>query len=280
MKRAAGRGWRCAWTPARPRGFASPELSAARRPGSCSSTRRFVAFRRTEGRALLAACRSRWSTATLVCVTHDLTAARTFDRVLVVEDGRLVEDGAPAALACQPEQPATCAGGRRGAACGRARLGRSPRLRGSPTLPRDPAPPRRSPAVAGREVRVLAAGALLAGTAATAAVVLGASALGDGLKPEATAGWPVWGRSWRCCSRRACSRGVAALIAGRAAVALGRRLRERALDRILHGDARYARRRRARTAVGPRTRSRADREPSRSAPARWPSSASSRSSRP
>jgi ABC-type bacteriocin/lantibiotic exporter with double-glycine peptidase domain len=51
---------------------------------------------------LLAAVRERWAGATLLCATHDLAETRTFPRVLVVEGGRVVEDGAPAALAAEP----------------------------------------------------------------------------------------------------------------------------------------------------------------------------------
>jgi ATP-binding cassette subfamily B protein len=35
---------------------------------------------------------------TLLCITHDVSETQAFDRVLVVEGGRIVEDGAPAAL--------------------------------------------------------------------------------------------------------------------------------------------------------------------------------------
>jgi ABC-type bacteriocin/lantibiotic exporter with double-glycine peptidase domain len=48
---------------------------------------------------LLAAARRRWRDATLLCVTHSPAEAAGFDRLLVVEEGRLVEDGAPQALA-------------------------------------------------------------------------------------------------------------------------------------------------------------------------------------
>jgi ATP-binding cassette subfamily B protein len=53
-------------------------------------------------RRLLAAVRRRWSGATMFCVTHDLAETLAFDRVLVIEGGRLVEDGAPADLARDP----------------------------------------------------------------------------------------------------------------------------------------------------------------------------------
>jgi len=51
---------------------------------------------------LLARARQRWSTATLLCVTHDLSETLAFPRVLVIAEGRLVEDGVPAVLAQQP----------------------------------------------------------------------------------------------------------------------------------------------------------------------------------
>ena len=34
-----------------------------------------------------------------MCITHDVSETEGFDRVLVMDGGRLVEDGAPAALA-------------------------------------------------------------------------------------------------------------------------------------------------------------------------------------
>jgi ABC-type multidrug transport system fused ATPase/permease subunit len=50
---------------------------------------------------LLAAARRRWRDATLLCVTHSPAEAAGFDRLLVIEEGRLVEDGAPPALAAR-----------------------------------------------------------------------------------------------------------------------------------------------------------------------------------
>src|SRR5439155_5446263 len=50
-------------------------------------------------RRLLARARACFPGATLVCITHDVSEARTFPRVLVVEGGRILEDGAPEALA-------------------------------------------------------------------------------------------------------------------------------------------------------------------------------------
>jgi len=58
----------------------------------------FRGMDRTQRRALLAEARQWWSSMTLLCVTHDVAETMAFDRVLVVEDGRIIEDGAPAGL--------------------------------------------------------------------------------------------------------------------------------------------------------------------------------------
>ena len=50
---------------------------------------------------LLRRARAVWSRATLLCVTHDLEETLAFDRVLVIDGGRLVEDGAPRELAAR-----------------------------------------------------------------------------------------------------------------------------------------------------------------------------------
>jgi ABC-type transport system involved in cytochrome bd biosynthesis fused ATPase/permease subunit len=54
-------------------------------------------------RELLACARRWWQGATLLCITHDVGETRGFDRVLVVEGGKIVEDGVPADLAGRPE---------------------------------------------------------------------------------------------------------------------------------------------------------------------------------
>jgi ABC-type bacteriocin/lantibiotic exporter with double-glycine peptidase domain len=64
----------------------------------------FRGLDRAQRRALLAEARQWWRAATLLCVTHDVAETLAFDRVLVVEDGRIVEDGAPAALAAGPSR--------------------------------------------------------------------------------------------------------------------------------------------------------------------------------
>lgn len=58
----------------------------------------FRGLDRTQRATLLADARRWWQDATLLCVTHDIGETRSFDRVLVVDQGRIVEDGAPAAL--------------------------------------------------------------------------------------------------------------------------------------------------------------------------------------
>ncbi len=44
---------------------------------------------------LLAESRRLWANITLLCVTHDVAHTREFDRVLVVENGRIIENGSP-----------------------------------------------------------------------------------------------------------------------------------------------------------------------------------------
>ncbi|MBI3801898.1 MAG: ATP-binding cassette domain-containing protein [Deltaproteobacteria bacterium] len=61
----------------------------------------FRGLDRERRRELLAQTRAWWRGITLVCITHDVGETHTFNRVLVVEDGRIVEDGSPAALAAQ-----------------------------------------------------------------------------------------------------------------------------------------------------------------------------------
>jgi ABC-type bacteriocin/lantibiotic exporter with double-glycine peptidase domain len=61
----------------------------------------FRGLARDQRHLLLARARARWAGATLLCVTHDIEETRDFPRVLVVAEGRIVEDGAPAALAAR-----------------------------------------------------------------------------------------------------------------------------------------------------------------------------------
>ncbi|HKR01253.1 MAG TPA: ATP-binding cassette domain-containing protein, partial [Pyrinomonadaceae bacterium] len=62
----------------------------------------FRGLDRERRRELLAQARERWPEATLLCITHDVGETLSFQRVLVVEDGHVVEDGAPLELAAQP----------------------------------------------------------------------------------------------------------------------------------------------------------------------------------
>ncbi len=61
----------------------------------------FRGLDRDRRRALLGRARARWRSATMLCITHDVGETRQFDRVLVVEGGRVVEDGAPSVLAAR-----------------------------------------------------------------------------------------------------------------------------------------------------------------------------------
>jgi ATP-binding cassette subfamily B protein len=61
----------------------------------------FRGLDRERRRALLARVRGLYREATLLCITHDVGETLQFPRVLVVEAGRVTEDGAPEALAAQ-----------------------------------------------------------------------------------------------------------------------------------------------------------------------------------
>jgi ABC-type bacteriocin/lantibiotic exporter with double-glycine peptidase domain len=52
---------------------------------------------------LLAESRRLWSNATLFCVTHDVSQTEEFDRILVIEGGRIVENGSPKELLAQEQ---------------------------------------------------------------------------------------------------------------------------------------------------------------------------------
>jgi len=58
----------------------------------------FRGLDRKTRRELLRLARDRWRNATVLVVTHDVSECEGFDRVLVLENGRLVEDGVPAEL--------------------------------------------------------------------------------------------------------------------------------------------------------------------------------------
>jgi len=62
----------------------------------------FVGLEGERRRALLGHVRRHWQGSTLLYVTHDVAEARQFDRVLVLDQGRLVEDGSPQTLAANP----------------------------------------------------------------------------------------------------------------------------------------------------------------------------------
>lgn len=57
---------------------------------------------RAERTRLLVSARRRWRDATLLCATHDLADTADFDRVIVLDGGRIVEMGSPAALRSAP----------------------------------------------------------------------------------------------------------------------------------------------------------------------------------
>jgi ABC-type bacteriocin/lantibiotic exporter with double-glycine peptidase domain len=52
-------------------------------------------------RELLEEARRKWRHATLLYITHDIAHTKAFDRVLILEAGRIVEDGSPQSLAAR-----------------------------------------------------------------------------------------------------------------------------------------------------------------------------------
>lgn len=63
----------------------------------------FRGLDRGRRRALTDAARARWAEATLLCVTHDVADAGRFPRVIVIDGGRIVQDGPPEALLADAE---------------------------------------------------------------------------------------------------------------------------------------------------------------------------------
>jgi len=63
----------------------------------------FRGLDREKRRELLARARQFWHHCTILCITHDLSETASFDRVLVIEDGHVVEDGVPEELSAKPQ---------------------------------------------------------------------------------------------------------------------------------------------------------------------------------
>jgi ATP-binding cassette subfamily B protein len=63
----------------------------------------FRGLDRDKRRALMTRARELWRNATLLCVTHDVGETMSFERVLVVEGGEIVEDDSPQALASKSD---------------------------------------------------------------------------------------------------------------------------------------------------------------------------------
>jgi ATP-binding cassette subfamily B protein len=64
----------------------------------------FRGMDRDRRHGLLVDIRKRWHDVTLLCVTHDVGETRLFDRVLVIDDGQIVEDGQPDRLTAVPSR--------------------------------------------------------------------------------------------------------------------------------------------------------------------------------
>lgn len=64
----------------------------------------FRGLDRPSRQTLLRQARLLWAESTLLCISHDVRETLTFPRVLVVENGRIIEDGAPEDLMQQPSR--------------------------------------------------------------------------------------------------------------------------------------------------------------------------------
>jgi ABC-type bacteriocin/lantibiotic exporter with double-glycine peptidase domain len=62
----------------------------------------FRGLDREKRRNLLEQARRHWEGVTLLCITHDVGETMAFPRVLVIENGQILEDGLPGELAGQP----------------------------------------------------------------------------------------------------------------------------------------------------------------------------------
>ena len=63
----------------------------------------FAALQREQRRKLLKLAKELWRDATVICVTHDVSESVHFQRVVVLEQGRIVEDGSPSDLILRPD---------------------------------------------------------------------------------------------------------------------------------------------------------------------------------
>lgn len=63
----------------------------------------FRGLDRAQRHQLLVNARKHWSEATLLCITHDVAETQQFDRVLILEEGRIAEVGAPEVLIQDPQ---------------------------------------------------------------------------------------------------------------------------------------------------------------------------------
>ncbi len=63
----------------------------------------FRGLDREQRRELLARARKHWRHATLLCIMHNMEETREFERVIVVERGKIAEDGSPKSLAARPD---------------------------------------------------------------------------------------------------------------------------------------------------------------------------------
>lgn len=184
-----------------------------------------------ELRPLVARCREIWHSATLVHVTHDVASTTDFERVIVIDRGRIVEDGDPAALAANARSHYAALLGSQAklqarTAARRATGDETIRL---PTATDAPSRGVLRGLFTGRATVVPFALALLAGLIAALALVLAGDRLGAAVRqPDAhELGW--FNGVTALLVVAAAATGAGAYLLGKAAVGFGRALRHRAL---------------------------------------------------
>jgi ATP-binding cassette subfamily B protein len=63
----------------------------------------FRGLDREKRRSLMQKARQHWQKLTLLCITHDVSETLSFQRVIVIENGKIIEQGIPDELASRPE---------------------------------------------------------------------------------------------------------------------------------------------------------------------------------
>ena len=187
-------------------------------------------LRTDELRAVVARLRASWADATLIHVTHDVASTRDFDRVLVMEEGRIVQDGDPDVLRAEPAgRYATLLADQQRLAARVASFGGCLEDAQATSDPVAGCRPVAAGLLRARVVVVPALAALGAGAFATLLLIDGADRLGRGVAGPGAAALAWAPGVVVALLASAVATGATLIALGHATVALGTCLRERAL---------------------------------------------------